>query len=53
MLVFNGLSSGMAWALHWAPPDAIWRWPLALLALSNAAAAAWLLWRLWAETPPP
>jgi hypothetical protein len=50
MLVFNALSSGMAWALHLARPEGALLWILTLLALGNAVAGMVLLWRLWQET---
>lgn len=58
VVLFNLLSSGMAWTLHLADPQGTLRWMLALLALTNAAAGWWLLWRLWnwpieENIPPP
>ncbi len=50
MLVFNVLSSGMAWALHLARPEGALLWILTLLALGNAGAGMVLLWRLWQDT---
>lgn len=47
VVVFNALSSGMAWALHLADPQGALRWMLAFFALSNAAVGWWLTWRLW------
>lgn len=50
MLVFNVLSSGMAWTLHLARPEGALLWILTLLALGNAGAGMVLLWRLWQDT---
>lgn len=50
MLLFNVLSSGMAWTLHLARPEGALLWVLTLLALGNAGAGMVLLWRLWQDT---
>lgn len=47
MLLFNGLSSSMAWYLHLAQPSGVLLLLLTLLALANAAAGMLLLWLLW------
>lgn len=51
VVLFNVLSSGMTWTLHLADPQGALRWMLALLALTNAAAGWYLLWRLWNYPP--
>jgi len=53
MLVFNLLSSTMAWFLHLAQPVGALLLVVTLLALVNALAGMVLLWRLWADTAPP
>ena len=54
MLVFNALSSVLAWALHLLQPTGGLLVLLTLLALSNAVMGWWLLsilWRTGAEPP--
>jgi len=50
MLLFNGLSSSMAWYLHLSPPAGWLLLVFTLLALANAAAGMLLLWLLWRST---
>ncbi|KJS74856.1 MAG: hypothetical protein JM57_03215 [Comamonadaceae bacterium BICA1-1] len=47
MLLFNGLSTGMAWFLHLSPPAGGLLLLFTLLALANAAIGMALLWLLW------
>lgn len=53
VLMFNLLSSGMAWFLHLAQPTGVLLLAVTLLALANALAGMVLLWRLWASTAAP
>jgi len=52
VIVFNLMSSGMAWALHLLPLQGWWLGLLTLVALLNTVVGSWLLWRLWHETAP-
>jgi uncharacterized membrane protein HdeD (DUF308 family) len=47
MLVFNALSSGLAWTLHLLQPTGGLLVLLTLLALANAVMGWWLLSILW------
>lgn len=49
VVVFNALSSGLAWWLHLTQPSGLLLGVLTLLALSNALAGWWLLSILWRE----
>ncbi|MDZ4237216.1 MAG: hypothetical protein U1A81_03600 [Hydrogenophaga sp.] len=51
VVIFNMLSSAMAWGLHLAQPEGAVLVVLPLLALANTGMGWWLLWRLWNETP--
>jgi 4-hydroxybenzoate polyprenyltransferase len=53
VVVFNVLSSAMAWGLHLARPEGVVLLLLTLLALANTGMGWWLLWRLWGETEDP
>lgn len=52
MILFNGLSSVLAWVLHLAAPQGWMLLLLTVFALGNALAGIGLLWRLWAESAP-
>jgi len=52
VIVFNLLSSAMAWALHLAQPTGLLQALLTGSALINTALGWWLLARLWRETAP-
>lgn len=47
MILFNGLSSVLAWVLHLMSPQGGILWVLTLFALGNALAGMGLLWHLW------
>lgn len=47
MILFNGLSSVLAWVLHLAQPQGAGLVILTLFALGNALAGMGLLWHLW------
>lgn len=53
MLVFNALSSSLAWALHLLQPTGALLVLLTLFALANTAMGWWLLAILWRTNPPP
>lgn len=50
VVVFNVLSSAMAWGLHLFKPEGVALVLLTLLALANTGMGWWLMWRLWRET---
>lgn len=52
VVVFNLMSSAMAWGLHLARPEGVLLLMLTVLALANTGMGWWLLWRLWKQTPP-
>lgn len=51
MLVFNALSSAMAWALHGWQPSGLLFGVLSVFALGNAAMGWWMLALLWRPGP--
>jgi hypothetical protein len=53
VVVFNLMSSAMAWGLHLARPEGVLLLMLTVLALANTGMGWWLLWRLWKQAPPP
>jgi hypothetical protein len=53
MLVFNALSSALAWALHLLQPTGGLLVLLTLFALANAAMGWWLLAILWRTDSTP
>jgi hypothetical protein len=53
VLVFNGLSSVLAWTLHLAEPSGSLQIVLTILALANAAMGAWMLSILWRQGATP
>jgi hypothetical protein len=52
MLVFNAMSSVLAWVLHWMQPTGSILIVLTLLTLGNAGMGWWLLTVLWRDSAP-
>lgn len=53
LVVLNGLSAGLGWALRWPDLTPAARWVMAALALGNACLSLWLVWSLVREAPHP